>query len=70
LATTLNPSQDTRDFLDIFDALTAQFTSSHTQATSIGVNLTNLALLSERNGELFLPLTLGKTANAKRSPPP
>jgi len=45
---------DTRDFLGIFEALTAQFTSSRTQATSIGINLTNLVLLTERNGELPL----------------
>ncbi|MGJ8606197.1 MAG: DinB/UmuC family translesion DNA polymerase [Marivita sp.] len=61
---TLNPSQDTRDFLDIFDTLTEQFARSRTQATSIGINLTNLVLLTERNGELFLPLAPGQ--NSKR----
>jgi len=48
----------------------AQFSSSRTQATSISINLMNLVLLSERNGELFLPLAQGKTAGAKRCLPP
>jgi DNA polymerase-4 len=61
---TLNPSQDTRDFLDIFDQLTAPFTASRQNAASIGINLTNLVLLKDRNGELFLPLEAGK--NSKR----
>lgn len=62
---TLNPSQDTRDFLGIFDQLTARFSQSRANASSIGINLTNLVLLSERNGELFLPLAPGEAANAK-----
>jgi DNA polymerase-4 len=61
---TLTPSQDTRDFLNIFDSLTAQFAQSRTRATSVGINLTNLVLLTERNGELFLPLAPGQ--NSKR----
>lgn len=59
---TITPTQDTRDFLGIFDQLTARFTQSRTQATSIGINLTNLVLLRDRNGELFLPLAPGESS--------
>jgi len=56
----LTPTQDTRVFLDIYDALTAGFAKSSDYSTSIGITLTNLVLLQDRNGELFLPLAPGK----------
>lgn len=64
---TLTPSQDTRDFLDIFDRLTAQFSQSRTQACSVGINLTNLVLLRERNGELC-PAPRARTKQSERDP--
>ncbi|AUQ99314.1 DNA polymerase Y family protein [Phaeobacter inhibens] len=63
---TLTPTQDTRAFLAIYDNLTARFAAGRDYTTSISVNLTNLVLLKDRSGELFLPLEPGKANRSEQ----
>jgi DNA polymerase-4 len=63
---TLTPSQDTRKFLTIYDALTDRFAKSRDYSTSIGINLTKLIPLTDRSAELFLPLEAGAANTAEQ----
>ncbi len=60
-AKTLTPSQDSAIFLKLFEAEWAQFHHErHGYVLSIGVHLGDVIPLSERPGELFLPLAPGE----------
>lgn len=60
-AKTLTPSQDSAIFLKLFDSQWAQFRDDrHGYVLSIGVHLGEVIPLSERPGELFLPLAPGE----------
>ncbi|SDG52396.1 DNA polymerase-4 [Celeribacter baekdonensis] len=60
-AKTLTPSQDSAIFLKLFEAEWAQFHHErHGYVLSIGVHLGEVIPLSERPGELFLPLAPGE----------
>ena len=58
---TVSATQDTRLLLSIFDSLWLQMLLAHPVIIlSVGVHLGNIIPLSERSGELFLPLEPGR----------
>ena len=64
---TLGASQDTRQFLRIFDNLWQSVSLLRPHVIlSVGVHLGDLMLLSDRSGELFLPLEPGRQSQKEK----
>lgn len=64
---TLTPGQNTAVFLEIFERLWTLFMEARPDCVlSVGVHLGDVIPLSERSGELFLPLTPGRQSGGEK----